>query len=467
MTPTILPILFALFGLLFTAAALGWVEWLAQPLPAAGFALLAMAGFATSLIMVRRMRTQEKEANGAWVDPLTGLPEIHALKRKLANLDAHGIAYLVHLDIDAFYEIADLYGNELADEIIVQVSRLLKTRWGAFEHTIYRYRSNEWLLTGIVPLDKRELKEKTAQIVASVNNHPFVVNGQPVNLFVHAGASNERSRLLETADMALRYAKRQSPKGYAVYDTEMEKHFDFKQNLHWLSEIKSALEEDRIVLYYQPIVKTDDDSINKYECLVRIKGRNGTVHAPQHFMALSERNGLDVDITIRIIDKALASFHNHPAHFSINLAYRSIANPVLTEYIYRRIAQFPEPHRIHFELLESEKIENYPIVRHFIDTIHQFGCQIALDDFGSGHSNFEHILQLDFDMVKIDGSLIKKITYDRTSRLIVRTIVALAKELDIDTCVEYVSDKEIYDLVRKMGLTYMQGHYLSPPKPYH
>nr|WP_297890535.1 EAL domain-containing protein [Sulfurihydrogenibium sp.] len=118
-----------------------------------------------------------------------------------------------------------------------------------------------------------------------------------------------------------------------------------------------------------------------------------------------------------------------------------------------------------FEILESEGIENYEDVSGFIKEVKSYGSKIAIDDFGSGYSNFAHMLKLDVDYLKIDSSLIKNIHQDKNSQIIVQTIVGFAKKLGIKTIAEFVHNREVFEKVRELGVDYSQGYYIGEPKP--
>ncbi|WP_201353494.1 EAL domain-containing protein [Hydrogenimonas urashimensis] len=410
-------------------------------------------------------KLQKELSMHIYTDPLTGIPNGNALKKRVERPD-HDIEFLVHTDIDAFHEINELYGDNTGDELLQQLADLLKTHFNKPHFDLYRLRSDEFVIASTKGLNRIELDHELSLLVSVVNNHRFVAGSDSFHIAVRAGASMERDNLLATVGMALKCAKK-SYRNYCIYAPQHDLTEQYRSNLSWIRQIKRALEEDRVILHYQPIVRVSDNSINAYECLVRIVDNDGTIHYPVEFLELAKRSKIYFDITMRVLDQAFASFHDHPGHFSINLSYDDIANGNIMGFIIEKVRRFPEPHRIHFEILECDKIKNYETVRRFTDKVRRMGCSISLDDFGSGYSNFEHILKLDLDMLKIDGSLIKNILTDQNSRLIVETIIRFAQKLDLDTCVEFVSDKATYDLLKSMEVTYMQGFYLSKPKPYH
>ncbi len=138
-------------------------------------------------------------------------------------------------------------------------------------------------------------------------------------------------------------------------------------------------------------------------------------------------------------------------------------DPVTSKHIYEKLAEYKGRIKIAFEILESERIESYDEVGKFINTVKIAGAKISIDDFGSGYSNFEHILRLNVDYIKIDASMIKNIDTDRNSQIIVETIVGFARRLGIETIAEYVHTEEVFNKVKELGVDMSQGYYFSPP----
>ena len=150
--------------------------------------------------------------------------------------------------------------------------------------------------------------------------------------------------------------------------------------------------------------------------------------------------------------------------FSINLSVHDIKNMETKEFIRKKIEEFPHPKKIVFEILETEKVEDYQDLKEFIITIKEYGCKFAIDDFGSGYSNFSHILELNVDYLKIDASLVKYITTDENSRVITKTIIDFASTLGLKTIAEFVEDKNAFEMLKKMGIDYIQGYYIGKPE---
>jgi EAL domain-containing protein (putative c-di-GMP-specific phosphodiesterase class I) len=167
-----------------------------------------------------------------------------------------------------------------------------------------------------------------------------------------------------------------------------------------------------------------------------------------------------------VIEKALKDFANKKASISINLSIIDILDPKIVSFILDKIDSFDDPSRLSFEILESEGIENYQEVFDFIKKLKKRGCKIAIDDFGSGYSSFEHMLNLQVDLLKIDASLVKNIDTNKNARITTHAIVTFAKTIGVKTCAEYVHSETILALLKGMGVDYAQGYHLGKPLPF-
>ncbi len=244
---------------------------------------------------------------------------------------------------------------------------------------------------------------------------------------------------------------------------ELEK--EYQDNIEWTKKIRQAIKNNKIVPYVQPIVNFEDKSFEKYEVLARMIDTQENVITPYYFLNIAKKNKLYNHLTIEIIKKTFDFFDGTPYHFSINISILDILNPATVSFILSRLKRFSNPRHITFELLESEGIENYDKVSEFIKKVKDKGCKIAIDDFGSGYSNFEHILKLKVDLIKIDASLIKNIDTNKNAQIIVKTIVDFANSLGIETCAEFVWNESVYQKVKSIGVTSIQGYHISQPYP--
>ncbi|WP_456450376.1 EAL domain-containing protein [Hydrogenimonas sp.] len=395
-------------------------------------------------------------------DLLTDLPNRNSL---ILDIDRAPAEALILVNIDDFNEINDFYGHATGDLLIKKLAELLKNKCPLSYCRLYRMPSDEFALLLTKKLGEKELEAFLKELIATINGHDFLIDEETVvHLRIAAGASNGGADLLITADMAMKKAKAER-KDFVVYDDSIDLSERYRKNLEWAEKLKRAIEEDRIVPYFQPIVATRTGEVKIYEALIRIVDEDGTVHTPFHFLDIAKRTKYYPELTKRMADKVFTLLKQIPHDISLNISYLDIINKETMKYIIDKMENCPHHERIHFEILESEGIERYDEVFECLRRLKSHGCHISLDDFGSGYSNFEHILKLEVDMLKIDGSLIKSIDTDIGSQIIVETIVDFARKLNIDTCAEFVCSESVYETVKDLGVTYVQGYYIDEPKP--
>ncbi|MGL4368056.1 MAG: EAL domain-containing protein, partial [Spirochaetota bacterium] len=269
--------------------------------------------------------------------------------------------------------------------------------------------------------------------------------------------------IVARADMAFKKA-RIMKKNFLVYDESMQISREFEENICWTKKIRKAIKSDSVIPYFQPIIDNTTGCIKKYECLIRMRDESGIILYPGAFLNTAKRSRLYPMLTRIMIEKVFETFHGRDMEFSINISVDDILSPDTTHYIYDILTIYRKiAHRAVFEIVESEGIENYEEVRSFISQVKSFGCKIAIDDFGTGYSNFDYIMKLDVDFLKIDASIIKNLPEDPNARIITETIVAFCKKMGIQTVAEFVHSREVYDIVREMGIDYSQGFFLGEP----
>lgn len=237
-----------------------------------------------------------------------------------------------------------------------------------------------------------------------------------------------------------------------------------KKNIEIVSNLYEAIKEQRIEVHFQPIIDNATQKISKYETLVRSLNDDGLIVMPYVFLEAAKRARLYPFLTREVVHQALEKFQNRDEEVSINIGWDDIINPLTRKFILEQLEQYSTPSKVIFELVESELLSDSQIATDFIQTLKEKGCKIAIDDFGSGYSNFEYLIRIQADIIKIDGSLIKDIDTNINKRAIVHSIVSFAKDLGIETVAEYVSSKTIFDVVQTMGIDYSQGFYFGKPQ---
>lgn len=265
-----------------------------------------------------------------------------------------------------------------------------------------------------------------------------------------------------TANMALRNAKN-GQKDLVIYSKKVSLSDEYENNIKWTKRLRYALENDLIVPFFQPISNNKTGDWNRYEALVRIVDGDEVI-TPHYFLDIAKKTRLYTQITKVMIRKTFEYFKDKLEEFSINITIEDITNQEIKRYIFDTLEKSDIGSQVIFEIVESESIHNFDSVLKFIRNIKRYGCRVAIDDFGTGYSNFEHILKLKADYLKIDGSLIKDIHKDQEKFVLVSSIVSFAKQIGMKTTAEFVESEEIEQIVKKLGVDYSQGYYYSEPK---
>lgn len=226
--------------------------------------------------------------------------------------------------------------------------------------------------------------------------------------------------------------------------------------------LKEAIDNYNIISYFQPIVNNQTLKITKYESLVRLIDANNNILSPYHFLEIAKEGKYYHTITTMVLQNSFRALDNTDIEISINLSALDIEDErIQSEFCILLEKYKNETQRITVELLEDEKINNKEMIQAFINKIRQCGVKIALDDFGKGFSNFSRIQEYQPNYIKIDGSLIRNIEHDQFSQDLVQTIVFFAKKQNIKTIAEFVENENIFNILKKLGVDYSQGHYFS------
>ncbi|BBG66331.1 diguanylate cyclase/phosphodiesterase (GGDEF & EAL domains) with PAS/PAC sensor [Hydrogenimonas sp.] len=393
-------------------------------------------------------------------NPLT---KLHNRLSFVKRLEKNSRASVAIFNIDRFQSYNDLFGAKVGDRIIQEYAAYLRQTI-PYLYEIYHLQGDEF---AIIEPDKKASSTFLAMVkrVAELARefHYTDENGSFI-LQASIGVCIDEEQPLTKADMALKKAKNSS-ESLVVYSENIIKKQRYLENITMTKVLSKAIKDDRIVPYYQPIFDARTGKVFKYEVLARLVDENGLVIPPAHFITLAKQIKLYSELTKIIFDKAMESIEEHGLHLSINLSADDIHHRPTRDYIMDRIAMSAFSNHVTFELLESEETTNYDDLSAFIQRVKQYGVKIAIDDFGSGYSNFAKILKLKVDYIKIDGSFIKKIDTDADSKEFAEIIHKLANSYNMKTVAEFVADESIYNTVREIGIDFVQGYHFGKPIP--
>ncbi|MFT5835767.1 MAG: diguanylate cyclase (GGDEF)-like protein [Sulfurimonas sp.] len=399
----------------------------------------------------------------AYLEELTQLPNRLKLLKELSN---HFGKILLLINIDDFTLVNDFYGHIVGDIVLKNIASVSKS-WGEKEKAmVFKLPSDEYAFILEKTYTSQELKNVINNLLATIKNTNINFSEYIINVDATLGAAiiNGDGTGLINADMILKLAKN-SEKNFLIFDESLMLAKHYEANLKMASKLRNAIQTDNIIPYFQPIYCIKTGAIQKYEALVRLRDDNGTILSPAAFLEIAQKIKLYPEITKIMIEKTFSFFKKNGYSFSINLSFSDILNQDTRDYIFKKIQEYDIAKQLTFEILETQQMENEELVKNFINTVYEYGADIAIDDFGSGFANFKHMTKIKAQCIKIDGSLIKNIDTDKNSLLVVETIIIFAQKLNMKTIAEFVHSKKIFEIVSSLGVDYAQGYYLSKPVP--
>lgn len=392
-------------------------------------------------------------------------------KRFSSYFNKKKIRTIYLIDILFMKDINAIYGFQNGDKIIFQLERLLKNEirkeiLSALNKRILIEVKNSHVdvfsLTIFDELDEEKIMRIKNIIFNKIVTTQFTLKDlkSTIDIDITIGCSKGRDDDLQVfAERALHNAKTNYIH-FMYYDAKLYKNNFLNGEL--LETLQMNIEKNLVEPFLQPIQDNKTGKIYKYEALMRIYDKEGTIIMPQVFIDKSRKYRLFNKLMEILIVKTISYIKKYKINISINLDYNDILNPSIKRLLIKNIKDNDFGKYLTVEILESKKINNYYIVNDFINELKAYNVSIAIDDFGSGFSNYEQILNINTDYIKLDGSLVKKIHKDVYYNLI-KSIVQFCKEQDIKIVAEFVSDLKILRYVKALEIDYSQGYYIGKP----
>ncbi|MDE3130697.1 MAG: PAS domain S-box protein, partial [Acidobacteriota bacterium] len=400
-------------------------------------------------------------------DPLTGLYNRRRFEAELERAlelararDEH--AALLVLDLDGFKAVNDRFGHTVGDDLVTHIGGLLR-RSVRKSDFVARLGGDEF---AIILRDCKlgQASEVAEKVLEAVRTRGLVVTPQgtarvttSIGVCLHRpGCTASPDELAVSADSALYEAKAEGRNCYAVYSSEGRRRGAAEERDSWFSRLRRALDEERFVLFAQPIVPIYSAGLPRYEVLVRMLDDSGGLVPPGAFLLNAERLELIGEIDRWVLQRAVALLHQHARSgndfsLSVNLSGKTMNDLELADDLGEMIKQNPIPAgRLVVEVTETAAIVNIERARELSQQLRVLGCLFALDDFGSGFSSFYYLKHLEFDYLKIDGEFIVNLIRSATDQLLVQAVVDIARGLGTQTVAEFVGDDETVELLRHL-----------------
>ncbi|AHJ11846.1 bifunctional diguanylate cyclase/phosphodiesterase [Sulfurospirillum multivorans] len=425
--------------------------------------------FAILIFVIIQTKRFSAVRRSAFIDKLTNVYNRNYLQKyeDFINLDDY---ILATLDIDYFKKVNDTYGHDVGDTILKQVASTILLTIRHKDDIVIRYGGEEFLILAKTRRDGHLIAlNMIERIFYAIQENAFAISDEEsikitvsigVNLVPHKSRTFQEA--FKLADIALYNAKTKGRNTIEIYD-ENE---NTQNTCMSLNEIKAAIEEHRIECYYQKIVHTTTQELSHYEALLRIIDKNGNVILPDRILPTIKGTFILRNITKEVLSICYEELLRHPkVSISVNLNPHDVIDESILSILKNYALQENIAPRLGLEIIETEDITNREDAKNNLLMLKSLGYTIYIDDFGSGYSNFIYLAEIKTDYIKIDGAIIQKVLDDKISFLLVKNIVAFAKEAQIKVIAEYVSDASIYGMIQSLGIEYAQGLFFSTPSP--
>lgn len=389
--------------------------------------------------------------------PLTKLPNRQKLNE---TLDTEGAKHLVLINIDGFSIVNDTQGFETGDDLLKQMGAFLYSMY-ADEMQVFHLEGDVF---GVLCLDEDTDESRLLGIQEDINKVSFLLDGIESRLSVTMGiAMHEEGNLIQKAEFALKEARSLGRNRASKYSDDIKIIKDIQHNSVWIHRVRDALEDNRMLAYFQPIFSAKTGKVVKYEALVRLSYEDNII-LPLEFLACAKNSGQLYNIFKFMFEAVCQKTKEFDGQITINMTDLDLQEPDLIEFMERVIEQYDvNPKQLGVEILEEKSIMNNALVKERLVHLADKGVSIIIDDFGAECSNFGQLTYLPISVIKIDGSFIKDIPENPNHKIIVESVIEFAKKMNIETVAEFVHSQEVLEMLNKMDVTYMQGFYLGKP----
>ncbi|MEQ1776492.1 MAG: EAL domain-containing protein [Burkholderiales bacterium] len=412
-------------------------------------------------------------------DALTDLPNRHAMQRSIElAMESGALGALLFLDLDHFKYINDNFGHRTGDNIIIGIGSVLREAVRGRIGGLYRIGGDEFAIH-LPDALRKEAVECAEHVLTAIRHYQLQVENSKViaNLSASIGIAlypfhgNDLPALLSNVDIAMYQAKDLGRNRYALFESDSGALRNTHKRVQWAKKLRDALDEDRLTLFTQPVVRLRDRQVMHHEVLLRIRDEGGALVEPASFIEIAETLGTIQEIDLRVVEKVLDhidrnSLAGKKIRYFVNLSRVSISSQDWVDRFMKLLANSPtQPNQLVFEITETAALSEIDVTLKFIRRLKEMGSRFALDDFGAGFSSFYYLKQFDVDYLKIDGSFVRDLASDNGSRLFVKALNDVALGLNKQVIAEWVENPEVSDLLMQMGTQYGQGFLFQKPQP--
>jgi len=410
-------------------------------------------------------------------DTLTDLPNRIALQKAIEEVISTATpGAILFLDIDHFKYVNDNFGHRTGDQLIKGVGSALRGMMHDIPGKMFRLGGDEFaiLLPGSLRQDAIHVAERSLE---TVRHYRFqTTNGKGIsNLSTSIGIAlypfhgSDITGLLSNVDIAMYQAKELGRNRYVLFDQGSNGVRSTHKRVHWAKKIRDAIDEDRLVLFSQPVVRLTDQKPMHHEILLRIQDDDGKIIMPGNFIEIAESLGLIKELDMRVVEKLLLYMHENKlmgqkVRYFVNLSRVSISDPNwVKRFVSMLSVSKANPSQLVFEITETAAMSEIDVTLNFIKKLKNMGSRFALDDFGAGFSSFYYLKRFDVDYLKIDGGFIRDLAIDESNRVFVKALNDVARGMNKQVIAEWVETTEVLKLLQNMGAQFGQGYLFRKP----
>ena len=399
---------------------------------------------------------QKFAENAAFEDSLTKLPNKVSLDKTLAQNKEQT---LVVLNVNNFSYINTVYGFEIGDKLLIKLAEIFQSMFTL--ERIFRINSDEF---GLLLEPSLDIKNQVKKIKDYFYKIAVELDDITLNISFTYGAFRGTENLLRNASSALKLAKQRGRNTLYIFDINEVQNQDRKAFIESNKILYQALGSDNVIPFYQGIRDNVTKKISKFEVLARIQ-KDGEIISPYRFLEPARLSGVLPEITKIMIDKSFKEMSKNNYTFSINITEEDLIRNYLLKYLNKKSKEYGiDPSRVILEILEGVSSDGKKNHIKQLSAMKESGYSLAIDDFGSEYSNFERVLELEIDFLKIDAKYIKDIHTNKKSYEITRAIVFFAKNAKIPCIAEFVHDENVQAIIDELDINFSQGFYFSEPQ---
>lgn len=444
---------------------------------------IALSLVISFIVAARVAKANRRIAHLANHDDLTGLHNRRSfeqhLQQTIVMASRSEMSYgLLYLDLDRFKIVNDTCGHHAGDQLLIQLTQMISERLRRGD-LFARVGGDEFAIIAQAA-SFNDIRVLAEQLRVLVSDFTFVYDDHRFNVSLSIGVTPidgqivDMEQVLADVDSACYVAKESGRnRVHVTQDDDMEV-VKYRSNLAGIQAIRKALAEERLSLYFQPVFEIRESSIAIAHCeiLLRIRSENGELYSPARFIPIAEKYNIMTDIDRWVFKYVADWLAEHQSEYTIprlliNLSGLSFADEEFSDFIVERLERGDiDAGNLAFEISEGAAVRNFQKASQFINKVRNLGCELALDDFGSGFSNFAYLKQLSFDYLKIDGSLVRNITNNDIDRKMVEAINQIGHTVGAKTIAEFVEDDASLECLRKMSVNFAQGYGLRMPAPF-